>query len=148
MTTVPAGGIRPAFPPIVRLVLQQVRYQLVTFRRIPVAVFFTLGLPLVMLVLFNALFGDASFDTPEGEMSAQQFYTGGLAAFTAVSATFTNIANMVPLRRDEGVLKRWQGTPLPPWVYIAGVIGSAVVIALVGVVLTLTSGYGLYRLVS
>ena len=134
------------FPSTLRLVALQTRYQLVTFWRIPVAVFFTIGLPLVMLVLFNALFGDGTFDTPDGEISAQQFYTGGLAAFTAVSATFTNLANMVPLRRDEGVLKRWRGTPLPMSVYVAGFIVSAVIIAFVGVVFMLTLGVVVYDL--
>jgi ABC-2 type transport system permease protein len=136
-----------AFPSMWSLVVTQTRYQLVTFWRIPVAVFFTLGLPLVMLVLFNALFGSGTFTTSEGEISAQQFYTGGLAAFTAVSATFTNLANMVPLRRDEGVLKRWRGTPLPTWIYLAGFLVSAVVIAFVGVVLMLTLGVVVYDLV-
>jgi ABC-2 type transport system permease protein len=135
-----------AFPSTWRLVADQTRYQLVTFWRIPVAVFFTLGLPLVMLVLFNALFGSGTFTTSEGEISAQQFYTGGLAAFTAVSATFTNLANMVPLRRDEGVLKRWRGTPLPTWIYLAGFLVSAVIIAFVGVVLMLTLGVVVYDL--
>ena len=135
-----------AFPSTLRLVALQTRYQLVTFWRIPVAVFFTVGLPLVMLVLFNALFGDGTFDTPDGEISAQQFYTGGLAAFTAVSATFTNLANMVPLRRDEGVLKRWRGTPLPMSAYVAGFIVSAVIIAFVGVVFMLTLGVVVYDL--
>ena len=69
-----------------------------------------------------------------GEWRLSQFYTGGLAAFTAVSATFTNLANAVPVRRDEGVLKRWRGTPLPPWSYIGGLIGSAIVLAAAGVV--------------
>lgn len=135
-----------AFPSSARLVLHQTRYQIVTFRRIPVAVFFTLGLPLIMLVLFNALFGDGTVETPDGDWSAQQFYTGGLAAFTAVSATFTNLANMVPLRRDEGVLKRWRGTPLPTWAYLAGFIVSAVLIAVVGVVLMLGLGVVAYDL--
>ncbi|MGB7877214.1 MAG: ABC transporter permease, partial [Ilumatobacteraceae bacterium] len=135
-----------AFPSTVRLLAMQTRYQIVTFWRIPVAMFFTLGLPLIMLVLFNALFGSGTFSTSEGEISAQQFYTGGLAAFTAVSATFTNLANMVPLRRDEGVLKRWRGTPLPTWVYLAGFIASAVIIAFVGVVLMLALGVVVYDL--
>jgi ABC-2 type transport system permease protein len=135
-----------AFPSTFRLVVTQTRYQLVSFWRIPVAMFFTLGLPLIMLVLFNALFGGGTFTTDAGEISAQQFYTGGLAAFTAVSATFTNLANMVPIRRDEGVLKRWRGTPLPTWIYIAGFILSAVVIAAVGVVFMLTVGVVAYDL--
>ncbi len=135
------------FPSTLSLVVAQTRYQLLTFARIPVSVFFTLGLPLVMLVLFNALFGDGTFEMADGgEMSAQQFYTGGLAAFTAVSATFTNLANMLPIRRDEGVLKRWRGTPLPTWIYLAGFVVSAVLIAVVGVILMLTLGVVVYDL--
>lgn len=134
------------YPSTPGLVAQQTRYQLLTFWRIPVAVFFTLGLPLVMLVLFNALFGSGTVDTPAGSWSAQQFYTGGLAAFTAVSATFTNLATMVPIRRDEGVLKRWRGTPLPAWTYLSGFIVSAVIIAVFGVALMLTLGVVVYDL--
>jgi ABC-2 type transport system permease protein len=128
------------------LLAQQTRYQVVTFRRIPVAFFFTLALPLIMLILFNALFGDGEVDTPEGSWPIGQFYTGGLAAFTAVSATFTNLANMVPIRRDEGVLKRWKGTPLPTWTYIAGFVLSAVFIAFIGVIMMLTLGVLAYDL--
>ena len=135
-----------AFPSTAKLLAVQTRYQLVSFWRIPVAVFFTLGLPLVMLVLFNALFGDSTIETPEGSWSTRQFYTVGLAAFTAVSATYTNLANMVPIRRDEGVLKRWRGTPLPTWMYVAGFILSAIVIAFIGVVLMLTLGVVAYGL--
>ena len=134
------------FRSTVRLVWIQTRYQLLTFLRIPVAVFFTVGLPLIMLVLFNALFGDATIETEDGTWTLSQFYTGGLAAFTAVSATFTNLANMVPMRRDEGVLKRWRGTPLPTWIYLAGFIASAVIIAFVGVVFMLTLGVVAYDL--
>lgn len=134
------------FPSTAKLVAIQTRYQLVSFWRIPVAVFFTLGLPLVMLVLLNALFGSSITETSEGSWPTSHFYTTGLAAFTAVSATYTNLANMVPIRRDEGVLKRWRGTPLPTWMYVSGFILSAVVIAFVGVVLMLTLGVVAYDL--
>ena len=85
-----------SFPGPAHLVATQTRYQLLSFWRIPVAFFFTLALPLIMLVLFNALFGDETIVTDEGSWPVRQFYTGGLAAFTAVSATYTNLANMVP----------------------------------------------------
>ena len=87
------------------LVLEQTRYQVLTMLRSPVGMFFTIGLPTIMLVLFNALFGGDTIDTPAGEWSVRQFYTGGLAAFTAVSATYTNLVNVVPIRRDEGDLE-------------------------------------------
>jgi ABC-2 type transport system permease protein len=135
-----------AFPSSARLLIRQTSYQLITIWRIPVAFFFTLVLPLIMLVLFNALFGDDIIVTDEGVWKSSQFYTGGLAAFTAVSATYTNLANMVPIRRDEGVLKRWRGTPLPTSIYMAGFVASAVLLALGGVVLMLALGYAVYDL--
>ena len=134
------------FPSTVSLVAEQTRYQILTFVRSPVGLFFTLGLPLFMLVLFNALFGDGTVDTPAGSWSVQQFYTGGLAAFTAVSATYTNLVNMVPIRRDDGILKRWRSTPIPPSVYLAGWILGALAIAVLGVALQLTLGVVAYDL--
>ena len=108
--------------------------------------FFTILLPLIMLVLFNALFGDSDVDTGSGAWPMSQFYTGALAAFTAVSATFTNLANVVPIRRDEGVLKRWRGTPQRPWVYLGGLIGSAIALAAAGVLIMLALGVVAYDL--
>lgn len=134
------------YPSAIKLVGQQTRYQLRSFVRVPVALFFTVILPLVMLVLFNALFGDGQVDTGVGRWPVRQFYTGGLAAYTAVGATYSNLGNMVPIRRDEGVLKRWKSTPLPTWAYISGLIGSAVVIAALSVLLTLTIGVVFYGL--
>jgi ABC-2 type transport system permease protein len=124
----------------------QTRYQFVTFTRSRVGMFFTLGLPTVMLVLFNALFGGGTVETASGSWPVQQFYTGGLAAFTAVSATYTNLVNVVPIRRDEGILKRWRSTPVSLGAYLAGWVTSALVIALLGVVLQLLIGVVFYDL--
>ena len=134
------------FPGALNAVNTQLRYQLRVFWRTPVAAFFTLILPIVMLVLFNALFSDGTVDTDKGSWPVQQFYTGGLAAFAAVSATYTNLANTVPILRDEGVLKRWRGTPLQPWVYVAGMTAMAVVVAVIGVVIMLGMGVVAYDL--
>jgi len=134
------------FPSTLSMVVRQTRYQILYFLRVPVALFFTILLPIIMLVLFNALFGGNTITTDEGEWPIRQFYTGGLAACTAVSATYSNLGNMVPIRRDEGILKRWRSTPLPTWTYLAGLILSSIVIAVVSVVLMLTMGVVLYDL--
>lgn len=135
-----------SFPSTAALIVRQTRYQILYFLRVPVALFFTIILPVVMLVLFNALFGDNTITTDEGEWPIRQFYTGGLAAYTAVSATYSNLGNMVPIRRDEGILKRWRSTPLPTWAYMAGLILSSIVIAIVSVLLMLAMGVVLYDL--
>ncbi|WP_040495019.1 ABC transporter permease [Ilumatobacter nonamiensis] len=134
------------YPTDVSLVARQIRYQLTYFFRIPVALFFTIILPIVMLVLFNAIFGDNTVSVNGAEWPIRQFYTGGLAAFTAVSATYSNIGNMVPIRRDEGILKRWRSTPLPTWTYLAGLIGSSIILAFAGTILMITMGAAFYDL--
>jgi ABC-2 type transport system permease protein len=135
-----------SYPSNLSLVVRQTAYQLKFFVRVPIALFFTLILPAVMLVLFNALFGDGLVDAGNGEFPIRQFYTGGLAAYTAVGATYSNLGNMVPIRRDEGVLKRWRSTPLPTWAYIAGLICSSIVIAFVGTLILLVMGVAFYDL--
>ena len=44
------------------------------------------------------------------------------------------------IRRDEGILRRVRGTPLPSWIYLFGVIGSSVCMALLGMVAVVTLG--------
>lgn len=139
-----SGSASRSFPSPWRLLAVQTEYQLRYFFRVPAAFFFTLLLPVIMLVLFNAFFGDGTIETPEGSWEASQFFTGGLAAYTVATATYTNLANMVPIRRDEGVLRRWRGTPLPTWLYIAGFVCSSLVIALIGVTVMLTAGVLFY----
>ena len=134
------------FPSAFSQTLTQARYQFKVSTRSPVGMFFTLVLPTIMLVLFNSLFGDGTVDTPAGSWSVQQFYTGGLAAFTAVSATYTNLVNVVPIRRDEGILKRWRSTPVSPGAYLGGWVLSAVGIAVVGVAIQLAIGVVVYDL--
>src|SRR5690606_8030698 len=108
----------------------QLRAQLTVLRRNPVALFFTVILPMVMLVLFNALFGDTEVDTGFGRWPLNQFYVASLTALTVVSGTFTNLVNMIPYRRQDGIMKRWRGSPLPRWVYLGGFVGSAIILAI------------------
>ena len=134
------------WPSSIRLLLGQVRSQFVQFLRLPVAMFFTVVLPLGMLLLFNSIFagGDAMVEGPEGDWPLRQFYVASLGTITAVSGTFTNFANIIPDRRENGVLKRWRGTPLPRWTYLGGYVGSGILVALAGLVLMLGVGVVFY----
>ena len=138
----------PRWPPAGRLLMVQVVAQLRVFVRIPVALFFTVALPLIIVVLFNLVFGsnEATVETSTGDWSIQQFYVAALAAFEVVSATFTNLANMIPDRRQDGVLKRWRGTPLPSWIYLSGFVGAGLVIAVAGFALIVGIGFAFYDL--
>lgn len=132
--------------PALRLTLSQVRYQNRLFWRTPIAAVFTVAFPLMFLVLFNLIFDGTIDITGRKPLSIAQFYTPSLAVFAAASATYTNLAVGTAIARDDGILKRFRGTPLPPWSYLAGRIGSAMWIASLAVVLMLAVGVLAYGL--
>jgi len=120
------------------LVWQQVRYQNKIFWRTPVAALFTIVFPLMFLLVFVTLFGNDLIG--DVGVTTAQFYAPALAVFGAVSATYTNLAIGTAISRDEGILKRIRGTPVPPWIYMAGRVGSAVWVAFIAVVLMMGVG--------
>ncbi|MEC8872516.1 MAG: ABC transporter permease [Actinomycetota bacterium] len=133
------------FPSSAGLLARQIGYQNRLFRRTAISAFFTLAFPLIFLLLFGAIFEDINVASGQ-VVAAAQFYAPGLAVFTAVSATYTNIGIVTAIYRDEGVLMRIRSTPLPRWVYMGGVVGSGVLIALFGSLIMLAVGFGLYGL--
>ena len=132
------------WPPSLQLLFRQASHQLRLFLRVPVAVFFTIALPFVVLLIINATSGERLLSDTNGVWPVDAFVCVAIAAFTAVSATFTNLANMVPIRREEGVLQRWRSTPLPVWVLVGGHVLSAMLIAVLSAIFMLGVGVALY----
>ncbi|MCY3807697.1 MAG: ABC transporter permease [bacterium] len=128
-----------AWPSWGRLVWTSMRSQNRTFWRNPVASFFTLGLPLIMLVLFGSLF-TWDVDVGFGTVPAAQFYTPALAAFTAANAALANVGITLAFQRQFGLLKRVRGTPLPPSAFLGGTVASSVWIALLGTLIMMLVG--------
>ncbi len=126
------------------LVWQQIRHQNRVFWRTPVAAFFTLVLPVFFLVLFSVLFGTP--EVAEGYRFSQ-FFAPAMAVFAAGSSTFTTLSIGTALARDQGILKRVRGTPLSPWIYMAGRIGSAVWMAVLSVVVMFAVGWAFFGFV-
>ncbi|HEX9823472.1 MAG TPA: ABC transporter permease [Actinomycetota bacterium] len=128
-----------------RLAVRQVRYENLAFWRNPPAAFFTFAFPLIFLVLFNLLFGDDTIDAGGRQIAASQFYVPAIAAFSIVTATFTNLAIGVTFSREQGLLKRLRGTPLPAWGYLFGRVAHAVLVTILLVALVTTAGALLYN---
>ena len=116
------------------LAVRQIGYENRAFWRNPPAAFFTFVFPLLFMVIFNVLFG----------ANAAGFFTPAIIVFGVVTATYTNLAMTVTIARDAGILKRIRGTPLPPWAYLAGRIGHAVLVALLLVVIVAAFGALVY----
>lgn len=125
-------------------VLRQLRFTNKAFWRNPAAAFFTFAFPLLFLVIFTTLFGSADIVVNGNEISVATFYIAGIAAFSVITACYTNIAMSLTFARDLGVLKRVRGTPLPGWSYLAARMLHAVAIAILLVLVCLVFGILLY----
>lgn len=121
-----------------RLALRQVRYENRAFWRNPVAAFFTFAFPLLFMVIFNVIFSGTGSDVPG--FRAADFFTPAIIVFAVITATFTNLAMMVTIARDAGILKRVRGTPLSGWAYLLGRILHAVLVAFLLVVIVAAFG--------
>ncbi len=127
------------------LVLRQVRYTNKAFWRNPASAFFTFAFPLMFLVIFTSLLGDgADHDPGVRRSTSSTYYVMAEAAFGVISACYTNIAISVSFQRDQGILKRTRGTPLPGWAYMSARVVHAMVIAFVLVAITVAFGVIFY----
>src|SRR3954464_6698893 len=88
------------------------------FWRNPTAAFFNFFLPLLFLALFGAIFG--------GNQSTLNIIVPGIAGMSLMSTTFTALAMNMTFLREQGVLKRMRGTPLPSGAYLSGIAANAV----------------------
>ena len=114
------------------LAWEQFRLERKLFWRNPSAAFFNFVLPLLLLVLIASAFGS---DADELEVLVP-----GIAGMSVMATTFTALAYEVTFLREEGILKRVRGTPMPTASFVAGMVGSAVANAFVQVAIVVTIG--------
>jgi ABC-2 type transport system permease protein len=118
------------------LAWQQFRFERKIFWRNPSAAFFNFLLPILLLVLIATAF---SSDSEELEVLIP-----GVAGMGVLATTFTALAYNLTMLRDEGVLKRIRGTPMPAGAYLAGLIGSATLNAVLQVFIVVAIGNVFY----
>jgi ABC-2 type transport system permease protein len=123
----------------------QVRTTNKAFWRNPASAFFTFVFPLMFLVIFTALLGSGEIEVAPGIVIQQDtYYVAAMAAFAVISATYTNLAIGVAFIRDQGILKRTRGTPLPGGIYLSGRVVHGVLIAVLLVLITTAFGVAFY----
>jgi ABC-2 type transport system permease protein len=125
------------------LVAWQIRYEQRAYWRNRGRGIFTFVFPLMFLVIFASLDKGAHIHSLGG-IPYDDFFVPGILAYGIIATTYVNMAISTAILRDQGVLKRMQGTPLPRWAYIAARIGSTVVIVLAMTVITLALGVAAY----
>ena len=106
--------------------------------RVPRATFFTFIFPLMFLLIFNALNGNAKVPaagTGGGDVPFAQFYTPSIGIFGLTMACYSSVIFGLSNARDIGLLKRVRGTPLPMPAYLASWLTAAVLTGIASVIL-------------
>jgi ABC-2 type transport system permease protein len=114
------------------LAYRQWRLERRMFWRNPTAAFFSFVLPLLFLFLFGAIFS--------GDQKTLDIIVPGILGMSVMSTTFNALAMNITFLREEGVLKRIHGTPMPPVSYLGGVAANAVSNAAVQIVIVVLAG--------
>jgi len=114
------------------LAWRQYRLERKMFWRNPTAAFFSFLLPLIFLFLFGAVFS--------GSQANLNVLVPGIAGLSVMATTFNALATQMTLLREQGVLKRVRGTPLPGGCYLSGIIGSAATNAVIQTLIIIVAG--------
>ncbi len=130
-------------PGTVSLIASQVGYASRAFWRNTASAFFIVGFPVILLLLLPVVFGNDTIGG-RGDVRLTQFLAPVLAVFGAATAAYSDFSQRVAFARDQGVLKRIHGTPLPVWAFIVGRMLAAVVVAFASLVVTVGVGIVVY----
>jgi ABC-2 type transport system permease protein len=114
------------------LAWRQYRLERRMFWRNPSAAFFNFLLPLLFLVLLGAIFA--------GNQDALDVIVPGIAGMSVMSTTFSALAMNLTALREQGILKRMRGTPLPSGSYLAALAANAVTNAAVQIIIVVLAG--------
>jgi ABC-2 type transport system permease protein len=126
-------------------VLAQIRYTNKAFWRNPASAFFTFLFPLLFLVIFTTLVGNNDVPLGTEVIKSSTYYVFSMAAFGLISACYTNIAIGVVFAREEGVLKRIRGTPMPAGAYLTARVVHAALVGFLLVAITVVFGVIAYH---
>lgn len=128
----------------VALTFRQIRYVNKAFWRNPASAFFTFAFPLMFLVIFTALLGEGEIPVGGHMVHLSTYYVASMTTFAVITACFNNISVGLAIQRDSGVLKRTNGTPLPPAAYFGARVLHALFVSVLLVVLTTAFGRLVY----
>ena len=114
------------------LAWHQYRLERKMFWRNPSAAFFNFALPLLFLFLIGTIVSD--------DQGALDVIVPGIAGMSVLSTTFSALAMNLVFLREQGVLKRMRGTPLPSGAYLSALAANAVTNAAIQVTIVVVSG--------
>jgi len=114
------------------------------YLREPIATFFTLAFPALLVVLFGAIYGNDPLPIFGGRGSMDV----SMPAYTALilgTIGFLSVPITTAGYREQGILRRFRVTPMRPIAYIAADVLTNLTMTILGMIVLVAVGWGLYR---
>jgi ABC-2 type transport system permease protein len=134
--TVVRPNMRTQHPTIWSVGLARAKVEIKQFFREKDALVFTFAFPVILLFIFGSVFGE---DIAPG-VSFSQYFVAGMIASGFILVSFQSLAIGIAVERDDGTLKRIEGTPMPRASYFVGKIGLVLVTAVLQTAILLAVG--------
>jgi ABC-2 type transport system permease protein len=121
------------------VLLHQIRAEQRLFWRNREAAIFVFVFPPLLYLLLGAVYDDEI----DG-VAAADVLLAGLVGYGCANTAFGGLAITQVIRRENGILKRLRGTPLPVRAYLTAVVASTLLVFVAQMLLTLLLGVTLY----
>ena len=138
-----ATRIVGSLPGAVSLGLWRARIELISYFRKSDAVVFTFAYPIIMLLIFGAIFKG---DVQGTDVEFRQVFAAGITATGIMNVGFQALAISIANDRSLGLLKRLRGLPMPKVSYFLGKLVQALVAGVLQTALLLVIAITLFHL--
>jgi ABC-2 type transport system permease protein len=140
----PDAASEAAMPSVLTTGLARGRVELKAFFRERETVVFIFALPAVLLVMLGSIFGGQAVRVPG--VTVGQLFVAGMIAGGIMSTSFQYLGIGITTERDQGMLKRLYGTPMPHTAYFIGKIVQVFVCMIAEIALLMIVGVAFYHL--
>jgi ABC-2 type transport system permease protein len=129
-------------PNVASVGLSRARLEITSFFREKDALIWTLLYPIILLAIFGSVFNE---EIAPG-VSFSQYFLAGMIATGLMLVSFQQLAISIAMERDDGTLKRLEGTPMPRASYFVGKVGMVLLTGTLQIALLLAVGAAFFDL--
>ena len=137
------GAVRKRLPGLMAASLARSRVEVLTFFRNWLSLVFNMALPVLMMLVFGAVFNQK---IPGTDVDYRLLFISGMIGVGVMSTTFQSLALSVTSDRDEGIIRRLAASPMPRIAYFVGITVKALITTVFEVIILMLLGMVLYGL--
>lgn len=133
------AATRPSWASVARA---RLNVEIKEFVRSREQMIFIFAFPIIFLLLFGTIFSGQTLG--ETRVTFSQYFLAGMIATGIINTGFQSLGISLAIDRDEDVLKRIHGTPLPKSAFFAAKIAQVLIVSIIQIALLIVLGVAIY----